>query len=230
VEAFTHGRWEEALAQYRRAADIFRRTGDSASEVNAAYNQAELLVRQGRFTEAAELLPEVLLVARAVEDEELVALALREQAQVLAATGDADGAVALLDEVRRRFGLLEEQQELVVTDLVRVETLVRIGQSQAAGRLLDELVPAGGRAQLDGISARWHRLYALVHRSQGELGSARTAILAGLERAADDADTFEQALLLRELVVLSQLQGERDPDVEARARGLLDSMGVVGPG
>ncbi len=230
VEAFTHGRWEEALAQYRRAADIFRRTGDAASEVNAAYNQAELLVRQGRFSEAAELLPEVLLVARAVEDEELVALALREQAQVLAATGDADGAVALLDEVRRRFGLLEEQQELVVTDLVRVETLVRIGQSQAAGRLLDELVPAGGRAQLDGISARWHRLYALVHRSQGELGSARTAILAGLERAADDADTFEQALLLRELVVLSQLQGERDPDVEARARGLLDSMGVVGPG
>ncbi len=231
VEAFSHGRWEEALVQYRQAAEIFHRTGDSASEVNAAYNQAELLVRQGRFTEAADLLPEVLLVARAVEDEELVALALREQAQVLAATGDADGAVALLDDVRRRFGLLQEQQELVVTDLVRVETLVRIGQPRAAGELLDQLVPAGGRAQLDGISARWHRLSALVHRSQGELFSARTAILAGLEQAAADADTFEQALLLRELVVLSQLQGEQaDPDVEARARGLLDSMGVVGPG
>jgi class 3 adenylate cyclase/tetratricopeptide (TPR) repeat protein len=231
VEAFSHGRWEEALIQYRQAAEIFRRTGDSASEVNAAYNQAELLVRQGRFAEAAELLPEVLLVARAVEDEELVALAMREQAQVLAATGDPDGAVALLDEVRRRFDLLEEEQELVVTDLVRVETLVRVGQAQAAGQLLDQLVPAGGRAQLDGISARWHRLSALVLRARGELASARAAILDGLERAAADADTFEQALLLRELVVLSQLQGElADPDVEARARGLLDSMGVVGRG
>jgi tetratricopeptide (TPR) repeat protein len=230
VEAFTHGRWEEALTQYRQAAEIFRRTGDSASEVNAAYNQAELLVRQGRFGEAAELLPEVLLVARAVEDEELVALALREQAQVLAATGDPEGGVSLLDEVRRRFDLLEEHQELLITDLVRVETLVRAGRSQDAGRLLAGLVPAGGRAQLDGISARWHRLSALVHRSEGELTAARTALLAGLERASADGDLFEQALLHRELVALSELLREpEDAEAAARARGLLDSLGVVGP-
>ncbi|MGH3348936.1 MAG: adenylate/guanylate cyclase domain-containing protein [Nocardioides sp.] len=230
VEAFTHGRWDEALAQYRQAGQIFRRTGDSASEVNAAYNQAELLVRQGRFAEAAELLPEVLLVARAVEDEELVALALREQAQVQAATGDPEGGMSLLDDVRRRFDLLEEPHELVVTDLVRVETLVRAGRSQDAGHLLAELVPAGGRAHLDGISARWHRLWALVHRSSGDLASAREAILVGLERASGDGDLFEQALLLREMVALTQLLGEaEDPDAVARARGLLDSLGVVAP-
>ena len=49
VQAFTHGRWNEALASYREATEIFRRIGDTASEGNAAYNQAELLVRQRRL-------------------------------------------------------------------------------------------------------------------------------------------------------------------------------------
>src|SRR6478735_8092928 len=103
VQSFTRGEWNEALASYRRATEIFRRIGDTASEVNAAYNQAELLVRQGRLEEAEALLPDVLLVARGMEDEELVALALREQAQAVAGTGDVAEAVQLLGQARQLF-------------------------------------------------------------------------------------------------------------------------------
>ncbi len=228
VEAFTHGRWEEALSQYRQAAEIFRRTGDSASEVNAAYNQTELLVRQRRFDEAAELLPEVLLVARAVEDEELVALALREQAQVRAGDNDVPGSLALLDDARRRFVELDEDDEVVITDLVRVEVLARAGHADDAERLLNERTEAEGTARPDGFSARWHRLSALVATGHGDLPAARTALLAGLERAGADDDLFEQALLLRELVTVSRLLEEPiDPGTVARARELQGSLGIV---
>ena len=70
-----------------QATDIFRRIGDTASEGNAIYNHAELLVCQRRYDEAAALLPEVLRIARALDDEELVALALREQARTAGARG-----------------------------------------------------------------------------------------------------------------------------------------------
>ena len=48
VQAFGAGRWDEALEKYQRAADIFRRLGDTASEANAIYNLVDLLVRQRR--------------------------------------------------------------------------------------------------------------------------------------------------------------------------------------
>ena len=101
VQAFTAGQWDVALTSYRRATDLFRRIGDTAAEGNAAFNQAELLVCQRRHAEAAALLPEVLHIARAVDDEELVALALREQARTLAAADDPDGAVAVLLDADR---------------------------------------------------------------------------------------------------------------------------------
>ncbi len=90
LQDFAAGRWDESLEKLRRATDIFRRVGDSAVEGNASYNQAELLVRQRRYVEAGELLPDVQRIARAVEDDELVALAQRERARVLAGSADLD--------------------------------------------------------------------------------------------------------------------------------------------
>ena len=49
MQDFSAGQWDEALDKFRRATDIFRRIGDTAAEGNAAYNEAEILVRQGRY-------------------------------------------------------------------------------------------------------------------------------------------------------------------------------------
>ena len=57
----------------------------------------------GRPRNPHDLLPDVLRIARAVEDEELVALAERERVRALAGSGDLDGAVALLSDARTRF-------------------------------------------------------------------------------------------------------------------------------
>jgi tetratricopeptide (TPR) repeat protein len=228
VEAFTHGRWGEALSQYRQATEIFRRIGDTAGEGNAAYNQAELLMRQGRHEEAAPLLAEVLLIARAVEDDELVALVLREQAQALADVADVDTGLALLDQARQRFTELDEADEVTVSDVVRAEMLLLAGRHEDAGRVLDDLVADGGPDRLDGVAARCHRISAGVRRSEGRLAEARDELLAGLEQAVAEEDRFEQALVLHDLVDLARASGEpEDPEMVSRARTILDAMGVL---
>ena len=55
---------------FGEAADRYRRIGDSANEANVAYNQADVLIRQGRVTEAEPLLREALRTARAVDDQD----------------------------------------------------------------------------------------------------------------------------------------------------------------
>ena len=63
---------------FARAAESFRRIGDATNAANADYNRADVLVRQGRSDEALPLLENTLRVARAVGDEELVALVRKE--------------------------------------------------------------------------------------------------------------------------------------------------------
>ena len=222
VQAFTSGRWDEALANFRRACDIFRRIGDSASEGNAIYNQAEMLVRQGRYSDAAGLLPDVLRIARAVEDDELVALALRETARTTAASGDVEGSLELFADARARWENLDEPTEVQATDLARVEMLQYAGRQDEASEVLDLLSGEGG--ELGPMGARLAGRRALA---AGKLAEARSTLLAGLELAEQEADRYEQGLLLLELAALARREDDPDDDAVERAREILAPMGVV---
>ncbi len=225
VQAFGAGQWNEALGSYRRAAGIFRRIGDTASEVNADYNQAELLVRQGCLDEAGALLPDVLLVARAMEDEELVALALREQAVTVAGNGDGTEAVTLLREARRVFEELEEASEIATTDVVLAEVLLAAGRTTESGDVLDGLTTVAD--DLAGLEARVHRLTGRLHALEGHPEEARRAVDAGLALAEREGDHYEQALLLRDLADLVGPGADEQHGWGARAAAILASMGVV---
>ena len=231
VAAFTHGRWNEALTSYERATDIFRRIGDTASEGNAIYNHAELLVCQRRYDEAAALLPEVLRIARALDDEELVALALREQARTRAHAGDLAGAEALLADAHRRFEQLGEPAEARRTDVVLAEVLLDTGRTTEAGEVLDRLVV--GPDELSRLSPTLHRLIARHHLAEARYDEAVLMLRRGLEAAEQEADRYEQGLLLVELGTLASTTGTAGASVdEATRRGhdILDSMSVLRAG
>ncbi|WP_165357029.1 AAA family ATPase [Nocardioides zhouii] len=219
----TAGRWDESLASFRNAADLFRRIGDTAAEGNALYNQAEILVRQCRYAEARALLPDVLRIARAVEDEELVALAQREQARAIAGSGGLDEAVALLSEARARFDTLGESDEVVTTDLVLAELLQDAGQSRQASDVL-VLIDDEHR------SATHQRLVGRDHVLDGRADAARSAFTTGLELAERDGDLLEQALVLAELAALAGSSGAGEDPAGRRAQETLASLGVARPG
>jgi class 3 adenylate cyclase/tetratricopeptide (TPR) repeat protein len=219
------GRWDESIASFRRASDLFRRIGDTASEANATYNEAEMLVRQRRHELAQPLLRDVLRIARAVEDDELVALAQRELARTVAATGDVDQGIALLQDARARFEALEEQSEVLATDAVTVEVAQDAERFGDAGDLLRGLVHSVPGAT---VSATVHRLVGRQRVASGDAEGARAAFHDGLESAERAGDLHEEGLLLLELAAVAPTDDQRD---EAMRRGTraLDRLGVVRP-
>jgi class 3 adenylate cyclase/tetratricopeptide (TPR) repeat protein len=223
TQDFTGGRWNESLDNLRRATDIFRRIGDTAAEANTSYNLAELLVRQGRYAEAADVLPDVLRIARAVEDDELVALALREQARTVAASGNLESAIALLRDAADRFDTLGEQPEVRATDRVLAEVFQDAGRMVEAAQVLDRL-----QGDAD-TSAVLQRLVGRQALAEGRREEARSALLAGLEQAENEGDRFEQGLLLRDLARAGGRDGSPEQD-RRRAEEILDSIGVTQSG
>ena len=224
VQAFTSGRWDHALSNYRQASDLFGRIGDTAAEGNALYNRAELLVCQRRFADAATLLPAVLRIARAVQDDELVALALREQARTLAAADDVLGAIAMLQDTRARFEALAESSETRATDLVLAEVLLDAGRSAEAGEVLRRFAVTGDESD---ISPRGHRLLGRHHLAEDRIDDARRTLQAGLERADGATNRFEEGLLLLEIATMDDRgRGSASSDLR-QARQILDQMGVL---
>ena len=223
VQAFTAGRWDEALVSYRRATDLFRRIGDAAAEGNAAFNEAELLVCQRRFDEAAQLLPVVLRIAHAVHDEELVALALREQSRTLAGTDDLDGAVAVLADTRARFAAMGEIDEVRATDRVLAEVLLDAGRTAPAGAALELM--ASGRE--DDLSASECRVMGRHRLAEGRTAEAMQSLRRGLDLAAVEPHRYEEGLLLLEVAAAHRSTGTPYVDELGRATEILAAMGVL---
>jgi tetratricopeptide (TPR) repeat protein len=117
IEALDAGRFTEALEFFARARQMFGRLGDAANEANATYNHADVLLQQAHYEEAEPLLHDALSIARAVEDDELVALVLRETGRAYVGMGRFADAERYLDDARNRFtslGLTEELAPLEV--------------------------------------------------------------------------------------------------------------------
>ena len=54
VRLYYEGRWDEAVAAYRRGREAMERAGDVVGEATLANNEGEVLSDQGRFDEAQE--------------------------------------------------------------------------------------------------------------------------------------------------------------------------------
>jgi class 3 adenylate cyclase/tetratricopeptide (TPR) repeat protein len=221
MQDYSQGRWDESLTHLRRASDIFHRIGDTAAEANALYNQAELLVRQRRPADAEVVLPDVLRIARAVEDEELVALAVREQARAAALTGHLTRASALLKEARAMFTDLEEPDEVRSTDLVRAEVLLSAGSAGEAGRVLDSAIDPSAPPE-----PTVSRLIGRQRLAEGRLAEAKEVLEAGLAVAEHDSNRYEEGLLLLALAAHAKREGSPAGLFTRRAGEMLDAMGV----
>ena len=189
------------------------------------FNQAELLMCQRRNDEAAQLLPEVLRVARAIQDDELVALVQREQAKAFAATGNLEGARDLLHRARDRFAELREPAEVLATDVVLAEVLLDADHLEEAGTALGYVVEASGGIAGVGVAA--HRLIGRQYMAEGRHDEAKLMLVASLEEASRQSNQYEEALILLELDALERSTGVPNNGHRHRARQILDAMGVI---
>jgi class 3 adenylate cyclase/tetratricopeptide (TPR) repeat protein len=122
VEALDRGQLTEALDFFERASSTFGRLGDEANHANATYNQADVLLRQGNYADAEPLLLDALGIARAVEDEELIALVLRETGRVCVGLGRFAEAEHYLVDAREHLTALGLTQELATLEAAMAES------------------------------------------------------------------------------------------------------------
>jgi tetratricopeptide (TPR) repeat protein len=222
VAALDHNRWPEAVEMFGRAAEIYRRIGDTQGEGLATYNRAEVLVRQGRLEQARSLLDETLLTARAVSDDELVALVLREVGRIAGRRGHRAAALEAFTQAVAVFEEIDEPEEVQATELAACEALLLDGDAaECLARL--EALPA---LEDDAFVPMLHRLRGAASLLAGDAETAVRELAAGLAAAREEDNRYEEALVLlglRWAGAAPDAAGDGAPDPDA----ILAALGVI---
>ena len=228
ISALQDGHWDRSAAQLDRAADVFRRIGDTANEANAQYNRADLLIRQRRFTEAEPLLAAALRAAQAADDQELVALVARETGRVLAGSGRVHEALALFDAARAGLSELGLPLELIGLEAALADCLTDAGDVDGAISVANEAVASAEELHAESLLAAVHRVRGRALLAAGRDDDARAAFEEGL-RCPDGGDgRHEYALNLLGLGRLAERHGQPEAThLLNESRRILDALGVV---
>jgi len=228
IGAMQDGRWDGSADLLDRAADIFRRVGDTANEANAQYNRADLLIRQRHFAQAEPLLVAALRAAQAADDRELVALVMREAGRAQAGLGRPDDARASFDAARAGFTELGLDQELIGLDEATAELLIDTGDVDSAIDLASDAL-ARARDHAESASASLFRVLGSALAAAGSHAEARAAFEAGLVSPAEGGRR-EYALNLLGLAELAARDGDADTArLMSEGRQILDGLGVITP-
>jgi tetratricopeptide (TPR) repeat protein len=212
IEAHLDGRWEEAIAWYRRGGESARRVGDVVNEARAKNNEAEVLSDQGRLDEARELLEDALRVWRAAGYRVGIAVATAQLGRVHARAGQFDDAHRLLEEALELLASLGAEALVAETRAWLVECLVLEGRHKEALAAVASL--PGGDPMVERLAG-----YAIV-QSRGPFTKAMPHFEASVAAARAANRPYELALTLRALE-----QTTKSPNEEA-AR-ILSELGVV---
>lgn len=225
---FYAGHWSDALRMFAQAAESFRRVGDATNAANADYNCADVLVRQGRSDEALQLLDNTLRVARAVGDEDLVALIRKEMGRAQSRAGDGQAGLRLLQEARSQLTRLREPHEVVDADIATAEAHLLAGRPELALVLIEGALAEAASIQAATLLPPAYRVQAAALFALGEIAQARTALAEGLRKSSSPNVAHERGFLLA--VAARIARREQDPGalvLEQEADDALQSLGVV---
>jgi class 3 adenylate cyclase/tetratricopeptide (TPR) repeat protein len=228
VQRSAEGRWPDALLMFGRAAEMYRRIGDASNAAGSDYNRAEILVRQGRSEDAFQLLHNSLRVARAVGDEDLVALVRKEMGRAQSRAGDVAAGLILLEEARTELTRLREPQEVVDADIASAEAHLLAGRPEQALVLIEGAVTEAASIHAATLLPSAYRVQAAALFAMGQVAQARTALAQGLRRSSSPEVAHERGFLLAVAARIARRDDDPDADrLAEQARGALELQGVV---
>jgi class 3 adenylate cyclase/tetratricopeptide (TPR) repeat protein len=222
------GHWPDALRMFAQAAEAFRRVGDATNAANADYNRADVLVRQGRSDEALPLLQNTLRVARAVGDEDLVALVRKEMGRAQSRAGDVPAGLTLLEEARAQLSRLREPQEVVDADIASAEAYLLAGRPEEALALIDRALAEAASIHATTLLPPAYRVQAAALFATGDVAQARIALAEGLKQSSSPNAAHERGFLLAVAARIARQYDDPDADrLAEQARQALELVGVV---
>ena len=225
VRAYAEGRWDDAVAAYRRAQDAFLRVGDEAHAATAAANIGEVLVSQRRLDEAQPILLEAIRIQRAHGLGYAALFAELQLGRLLLERGDLRAAEEDLSHVHAEAVAIGIRVLAIESTVYLAAAFTRGGDPDRALALLDEQERAAG--DLGGMFAAalsLSRAEALLRK--GLTDEAGAVVAKGLSAARAHELPFEEARLLEQSAEIAGLTGVGDDGASQESAELLRRLGV----
>jgi len=226
ADAYLDGEWDKAVDWYLRAQDAYRRAGNEVSAAVAGGNIGEVLVSQGRLSEAEPILEDAVRVLRAARALDDVLFAEIQLARLKVERGHPQEAIIRLEALRAEATALGQSGYAFEAALHLSFALLAEGRCDEAWALLDDAEAlAGGVDPVYGPSVARARTMALT--MMGQLDAAQDQVLAGISAAQEQGLAYEEALLRLAQVEISRAAGlSPEPEDFQRAEELLNQCGV----
>ena len=222
VQAYSDGRWDDAISLYSKAQEVSRRAGNIYDEGAAAANLGEVLISRGQFDEAETVLHEARRVLRG---QNMIGFALFAETQLgrlMMERGEHRAAVDALTQVIDEAKRMGQPFFAVDASVHLADALTRSGDpGQALEVVTVTREMAGEDAALYEVPLERLRAQALV--AMGRPDEASTHIALALISARAQRLVYEEALLL-----LVQAQTGDDEAFE-EANRLLKDIGASPP-
>jgi len=223
IAAQFDGRWDDALAFYRRSREAHGRAGAVVFAAGGTNNEGEILLDQGRVEEAETLFGAALAVYRGAEFPFGVGAATANLGRAAAAASRFADAHLLLEQALASFEEIGSESFALDTRARIAECLVIEGRHREA---LDAATTALAETRARGeVTPRLPLLERLVGYAlhQGRRpDDALAHFETSLELAREQRSGFDEAMALKALAGTGL-----DPQRGAAADALLASLGVV---
>lgn len=223
-QAYFEGKWTEAVAFYARAQDAFTRAGNESEAALCGANIAEVLISQGRFEEAEEVLVPSVRVLRAHGLVDAAIFADMQLARLHLLRGD-DDAMDRLSALRDEAIRTGQVQSAIEAAILVADGHVLAGRAEEA---LDALaaMERGSRGEAELYGSMIARTKSRALAALGRTVEARAAVEAGLAQAREQGLVFEvaQLRLIESGFIEDAATAQR---VRAEAEGLFRELGVV---
>jgi class 3 adenylate cyclase/tetratricopeptide (TPR) repeat protein len=198
ARAYYRSDWTAARRYYDEARVANLAAGNVVEAGYQSYNTAEILIDQGVFARAEELLDDLDALWRSVRFGMGLTFARGLRGVLELRRRRLDDARALLDDARGHLHDAGLRIHALGLDLASAEALLLLGETSAAEAALEALSGPVVTA-VPGAEAHLFRLRGAVHALEGEADRARELLKSGVERARTSAWTFQLLLTSHEL-------------------------------
>jgi class 3 adenylate cyclase/tetratricopeptide (TPR) repeat protein len=221
VQAYSDGRWDEAVNMYSKAQEVSRRSGNISAEGAAAANLGEVLISRGQLDQAETVLNEARRVLRG---QKVIGFALFAETQLARLTlerGENQMAADALRQVIDEANRIGQPFFAVDAAVHLADALTRLGEPERALEVIDAAKDlAGEDAALYEVPLERLRAGAFV--AMGRSGEAIGHIERALASAREQRLVYEEALLL----LIKAQTGIDDGEAFEEASRLLKDLGA----
>ena len=226
VKAYADGRWDDAVAHYRRARAELVRVGDAGNSALASANLGEVLVSRAALRDAEEVLGDARETLRALHFLGPALWAEMQIGRLLLARGESRVALEEFIRICAEAQDIHETALVVEASILQAEAEVRLGEPSTALELLASADRARAN-EIESLAPALRRVRAIALLELEQAQEATAELLTALEEARRQHLLYDEFLILgtRQKVRLST-EGETDPEESLRATHLQRLLGI----